>query len=78
MSACYDSVSLLDLSRAVLHPLRDDARMLAFLRAHPLGILESSALFPEPDWMGYFDPLQRNLVINAVRPLETFGQDQPS
>jgi hypothetical protein len=62
-------------TREVLSALKGDVRLLDFLRAHPLGDLEFSGRLPFANWLGLFDPLERNMIINSTRPPETYGQD---
>jgi hypothetical protein len=62
-------------TQKVLQVLCGDPAMLRFLEAHTLGRLELSGRLPRPTWLGSYDPLSRDLVVNAFRSPETYGQE---
>ena len=59
--------------RAVFQALRDDPELLSFLARHELGRLEFSGRVPRSNWLGWFDRRSRELVVNAFRAPETYG-----
>ncbi len=61
-------------TREVLTALKGDHNLLKFLERHPLGRLEFSGRLPKPNWWGSYDRRSGNLVVNAVRGPETYGQ----
>ena len=58
----------------VLQALRDDPRILSFLKRHQLGRLEFSSRLPNPSWRGSYDPPSRDVVVNAFRGPGTYGK----
>jgi hypothetical protein len=62
-------------ARDVLHALCGDPRLLLFLEKHPLGRLEFSGRVPRANWLGFYQPQSRDLVVNTVRSAETYGKD---
>jgi hypothetical protein len=60
-------------TRAVFQALRDDPKLLSFLARHELGKLEFSGRVPRSNWLGWFDRRSRELVVNAFRAPETYG-----
>jgi len=62
-------------TREVLQVLRGDLALLRFLETHPLGRLEFSGRLPKPTWLGSYDPPPRDLVVNAFRSPDTYGQE---
>src|SRR5271165_1048029 len=62
-------------TREVLQALRGETELLNFLERHKLGRLEFSGRVPEPRWLGWYDPQLRDVVVNAFRGPETYGQE---
>ena len=62
-------------TREMLQALRDDPKLLGFLERHKLGRLEFSGRLPRPHWFGLFDPQASDLIVNAFRSPETYGQE---
>jgi predicted DNA-binding transcriptional regulator AlpA len=60
-------------TRAVFQALRDDPELVSFLARHELGRLEFSGRVPRSNWLGWFDRRSRELVVNAFRAPETYG-----
>jgi predicted DNA-binding transcriptional regulator AlpA len=60
-------------TKAVFQALRDDPKLLSFLARHELGRLEFSGRVPRSNWLGWFDRQSRELVVNAFRAPETYG-----
>jgi len=62
-------------TRDVLRALRSDPRLLGFLESHELGRLEFSGRLPGPNWLGWYNPGSRDLVVNAFRSPDTYGKE---
>jgi hypothetical protein len=62
-------------TKAVLQVLRDDPKLLRFLKNHKLGRLEFSGRLPKPNWFGSYDPHSRDLVVNSSRSPETYSRE---
>jgi hypothetical protein len=62
-------------TREVLQALRDDPKLLSFLERREFGRLELSGRVPNPSWRGSYDPPSRDVVVNAFRGPETYGQE---
>jgi hypothetical protein len=61
-------------TRGVMRTLRDDPKLLSFLERHELGRLEFSGRLPDPRWHGWYLPSTGELVINAFRGPDTYGE----
>ena len=62
-------------TREVLQPLRNDPKLLEFLKKHGLGRLELSSRLPDPRWHGSYQPSTGELVVNAFRDPDTYGKE---
>ena len=62
-------------TKDVLQALRGDTWLLGFLKRHKLGRVEFSGRVPGPNWLGFYDPQARNLVVNSFRSAETYGKE---
>ena len=62
-------------TKDVLQALRGDIRLLGFLKRHKLGRVEFSGRVPGSNWLGFYDPQSRDLIVNAFRSSATYGQE---
>ena len=62
-------------TREILQALCEDPKLLSFLKRRPLGRLEFSDRLPASNWNGEYDRSTGDIVVNAFRAPDTYGEE---